>query len=128
MIRKEIVMEYNKGRYYSITKSDEFKKFMEKADAADYWDAIEPYEWEAACEYAGLNLQDYDSPDALWEDLCEQLEYDKRLLAADEEFEKIKEESEPYYSYEEREAFELEMDSQRRNLALRYNVQEGDIN
>ncbi len=108
--------------------SDEFKKFMEKADAADSWDAMEPYEWEAACEYAGLNYHDYDDPDKLWEDLCEQLEYDKRLLAADEEFEAFKKEEKPYYSYEEREAFELDMASKKRDIALRYNVEDGDIN
>ena len=51
--------------------------------------------------------------DALWRDLREQSEYDKRILTSD---------------YEEREAFGLKMDSYMRYLALRYNVETYDIN
>lgn len=41
---------------------------------------------------------------------------------ADEEFEKAKEEAKPYYSFEQREAFELDMESLKRELALLYNI------
>lgn len=51
----------------------EFEEFMERMDAAEYWNDAEPEEWRAACGYAGIKYKDYDDPDMLWRDLCKAL-------------------------------------------------------
>lgn len=56
-----------------ISTKEEFQKFMEIADGLDNWDCFEPEEWTAACEYAGLNYEEYDDPDRLWNDLKDKL-------------------------------------------------------
>lgn len=117
-------MDYNKERLYNISTEKEFREFMKKADEADTWDAMEPDEWESACEYAGIKYSDYDNPDQMWEDL----QYELRVLDADNEFDEIRKEVERTYSDDEWEQFNLEMDSHRRYLALRYNVDTYDIN
>lgn len=61
-------------KYSHIASDEEFKEFMEEADKADYWDAMEPEEWSSACEYVGLDYRAYDDPDALWRDLEAKLE------------------------------------------------------
>lgn len=66
--------EYNSELLTNISTPDEFKEFMRRADAADTWDAMEPEEWESACEYVGLNYHDYDDPDTLLDDLTKKLE------------------------------------------------------
>lgn len=57
-----------------MMNTDEFKEFMERADAAENWSDIEPEEWEDACECAGIDYHDYDDPDKLWCDLTKFLE------------------------------------------------------
>ena len=63
-------------KYANISTKEEFKAFMLDADAADMWDEMDPGEWKSACEYAGIDYNDYDDPDKLWLDLEKKLDED----------------------------------------------------
>lgn len=56
--------------FTNITTQDEFNEFMATATNQEYWDDMEPEEWEAACEFAGIDYHDYEDPDKMWWDLC----------------------------------------------------------
>lgn len=57
--------------FTNITTQDEFNEFMATATNQMYWNDMEPEEWEAACEFAGIDY--YGDPEyrvKIWSDLC----------------------------------------------------------
>lgn len=65
--------------FTSITTQDDFNEFMatvanqkfwDDEDFGTYFELMEPEEWAAACEFAGINYHDYTDPDKMWWDLC----------------------------------------------------------
>lgn len=53
-----------------ITTFHELEEVLEDIDEADFWNDVEEEEWRAACEFAGLNFDEYEYPEELFEDLC----------------------------------------------------------
>ena len=43
---------------------------MEKAEKHEMWNDTEIEDWKAACDFAGIDYDDYDDPDEMWRDLC----------------------------------------------------------
>lgn len=58
-------------KYSNITTMEQFKEFLKDVDSADAWNDFETEEWKSACDFAGLNYDDYDDPDFLFTDLQE---------------------------------------------------------
>ena len=53
-----------------ITTQKEFNEFMETAEKQEMWNDTEVEEWKAACDFAGIDYDNYDDPDEMWRDLC----------------------------------------------------------
>lgn len=54
----------------TITTQEEFNEFMEEAEQQEMWNDTEVEDWKTACKFAGINYDDYDDPDTMWNDLC----------------------------------------------------------
>ena len=54
----------------TITTQEEFNEFMKEAEQQEWWTDTEIEDWETACKFAGINYDDYDDPDMMWDDLC----------------------------------------------------------
>jgi hypothetical protein len=64
-------MREGSERSIKMMNEREFDSFMKMMQKADCWDVAEPDEWREACEHAGIDYDQYDDPDQLWNDLVE---------------------------------------------------------
>ena len=62
-----------------MMNSREFRKFMREVLYYPMWNDVEVDTWRQACEYAGIQYDDYCDPDELFADLCAaQMNKDKK--------------------------------------------------
>lgn len=60
------------GDYWNYAKVDEV---LEQIDRADTWDIIDDDTYTQLCEELGLNYEDYDDPDKLFNDMAKKSGY-----------------------------------------------------